>query len=146
MKLYIFICARVRHKCIGSPIIHSSTYRPSPTYNLQLTIFNVKTLFALLVTHEEKCPSRMPVDLKKPEFAPAGVQAGSSSRTFHPEVTGAGGKVQSKNYTGWNANSYINTHIYIYIYILMGHKVLWHINPCKLFYAKSYIYIYLFSG
>ena len=36
---------------------------------------------------------------------PAGVQAGSSSRTFHPEVTG---KVQSKNYTGWNANSYIN--------------------------------------
>ena len=38
----------------------------------------------------------MPVDLKKTEFAPAGIQAGSSSRTFHPEVTGAGGKVQSK--------------------------------------------------
>ena len=50
----------------------------------------------------------MPVGLKKTEFAPGGVQAGSSSRTFHPEVTGAGGKVQSKNYTGWNANSYIN--------------------------------------
>ena len=33
---------------------------------------------------------------KKNEFAPAGVQAGSSSRTFHPEATGAGGKVQSK--------------------------------------------------
>ena len=51
----------------------------------------------------------MPVDLKKNKFAPAGVQAGSSSRTFHSEVTGAGGKVQSKNYTGWNANSYNNT-------------------------------------
>ena len=38
----------------------------------------------------------MPVDLKKTEFAPAVVQAGSSSRTFHPEVSGAGGKVQSK--------------------------------------------------
>ena len=50
----------------------------------------------------------MPVYLKKTEFAPAGVQAGSPSRTFHPEVTGAGGKIQSKNYTGWNANSYIN--------------------------------------
>ena len=38
----------------------------------------------------------MPVNLKKTELAPAGGQAGSSSRTFHPEVTGAGGKVQSK--------------------------------------------------
>ena len=49
-------------------------------------------LFALLVTHEEKCQSRMPVSLKKTKFAPASVQAGSSSRTFHPEATGAGGK------------------------------------------------------
>ena len=31
-------------------------------------------------------------NLKKTEFAPAGVQAGSSSRTFHPEATSAGGK------------------------------------------------------
>ena len=38
----------------------------------------------------------MPVNLKKAEFKPAGVQAGSYSRTFHPEATGAGGKVQSK--------------------------------------------------
>ena len=38
----------------------------------------------------------MPVNLKKAEFAPASVQAGSSSHTFHPETTGAGGKVQSK--------------------------------------------------
>ena len=44
-------------------------------------------LFALLVTHEEKRQSRMPVDLKKAEFASAGVQAGSPSHTFHPEVT-----------------------------------------------------------
>ena len=51
----------------------------------------------------------MPVDLKKAEFAPAGVQAGSPSRTSHPEVTGAGDKFQSKNYTSQNANSYINT-------------------------------------
>ena len=53
-------------------------------------------LFALLVTQEEKCQSCMPVDLKKAEFAPAGIQAGSPSRTFHPEVTGVGGKIQSK--------------------------------------------------
>ena len=38
----------------------------------------------------------MPVNLKKTEFAPAGVQVRSSSHTFHPEVTGVGGKVQSK--------------------------------------------------
>ena len=74
---------------------HSSTIQSS-TYNLQHTIFNVKTLFALLVTHKEKRQSRMPVGLKKTEFAPAGVQAGSCSCTFHLEVTGAGGKVQSK--------------------------------------------------
>ena len=41
----------------------------------------------------------MPVNLKKTEFASAGVQAGSSPRTFHPEATGAAGEVQSKNYT-----------------------------------------------
>ena len=65
----------------------------------------------------------MPVDMKKAEFAPAGVQAGSPSRTFHPEVTGAGGKFQSKNYTGRNANSYINTthssYIYIFFFFLL---------------------------
>ena len=38
----------------------------------------------------------MPVNLKKTEFVPAGVQAESSLRTFYPEATGAGGKVQSK--------------------------------------------------
>ena len=48
------------------------------------------------MTHKEKCQSRMSVYLKKTEFAPAGVQAGSSSRIFHPEATGAGGQVQSK--------------------------------------------------
>ena len=47
----------------------------------------------------------MLVNLKKTEFAPAGVKAGSSSRTFHPESTGA--KFNLKNYTGWNANSCI---------------------------------------
>ena len=73
--------------------------------------FTCLPLFALLVTHEEKRQSRMPVSLKKAEFTPVGVQAGSPSCTFHPEVTGAGGKIQSKNYTGWNANSYINTRI-----------------------------------
>ena len=41
-------------------------------------------------------PQRKTSVLKKTEFAPAGVQFGSSSRTFHPEVAGAGGKVQSK--------------------------------------------------
>ena len=53
-------------------------------------------IFTLLVTLKEKGPSRMLVNLKKTEFAPAGVQAGSSSRTFHPETTGAGGKDESK--------------------------------------------------
>ena len=48
----------------------------------------------------------MPVNSKKAEFAPVGAQAGSSSRTFHPEATAAGGKVHPKNYTGWNANSH----------------------------------------
>ena len=33
----------------------------------------------------------MPVNLKKTEFAPVGVQTGRSSRTFRTEVTGAGG-------------------------------------------------------
>ena len=77
MKMYIFICTHVQRKN-------------------KHTFSSVKTIFALLVTHKEKCQSRMPVNLKKIEFAPAGVQAGSSSRTFHPEATGAGGKVQSK--------------------------------------------------
>ena len=38
----------------------------------------------------------MPVNLKKIAFTPASVQAESSSRTFHLEVTGVGSKVQSK--------------------------------------------------
>ena len=82
MKMYVFICASVQRKNMGT----FSNY----------TFSNVKTLFASLATHKEKRQSRMPVDLKKTEFAPTGVQAGSSSRTFHPEATGAGGKVQSK--------------------------------------------------
>ena len=90
MKMHIFICARVQRKS-------------------KHTFSNMKTLFALLVTHKEKRQSCMPVNLKKTEFVPAGVQVRSSSRTFHLEATSAGGKVQSKNYTGWNANSYIHT-------------------------------------
>ena len=82
MKLYIFICTRVQRK---------NNYTFS-----NYTFSNLKTLFALLETHKEKHPSLMPVNLKKIEFMPAGVQVGSSSRTFHPEATGAGGKVQSK--------------------------------------------------
>ena len=56
--------------------------------------FTCLPLFALL--QKKKCLSRMPVNLKKTEFAPASVQAGSSSHTFNPEATGVGGKVQSK--------------------------------------------------
>ena len=59
----------------------------------------------------------MPVNLKKPEFAPAGVQAGSSSRTFHPEATGTGGKVQSKNLYRLKRKLLHLQYIYIYIYI-----------------------------
>ena len=78
MKMYIFICARAQRK--------KQAY----------TLANVKTLLALLVMHEEKRQSCMPVNLKKPEFPPSGVQAGNSSRTFHSEATGARGKVQSE--------------------------------------------------
>ena len=53
----------------------------------------------------------MSLNLKKTKFAPAGVQVGSSSRTFYQEATGARDKVQSKNYTGWNANSDIHNDI-----------------------------------
>ncbi len=49
----------------------------------------------------------MPVNSKKTKFAPAGIQAGSSSRTFHLEATGAGGKVKPKTYTCLNENTYI---------------------------------------
>ena len=106
MKVYIFICARVQHK---------NKYTFS-----NYTFSNMKTLFALLVTHKEKRQSRMPVNLKKTEFAPAGVQAKSSSCTFHPKV------FNLKNYTSCKANSYINTiyvHRYIHIYILGDWKV-----------------------
>ena len=71
MKMYIFICARVQRK--------NQAYTFS-----NYTFSNLKTLFALLVTHKEKRQSRMPVNLKKPEFEPDGVQAESFPRTFHP--------------------------------------------------------------
>ena len=83
MKMYTFIFACVQRK------------RQAYTFS-NYTFSNLKTLFALLVTNKEKRQSRMPVYLKKIEFAPAGVQTGSSSRTFHPEATVVGGKVQSK--------------------------------------------------
>ena len=87
MKMYIFIRARVPRK-------NNLTFSNYTISNY--TFFNVKTLFALLVTHKEKRQSRMLVDLKKTKFKPAGVQVGSFSRTFHPEATGARGKGQSK--------------------------------------------------
>ena len=125
-------------KCVHSTSIHSSTYRHSPTYNLQrknwnkinalvyvpkeethhesddlnrinLREFTCLPLFALLVTHDKRNVSLACQSIwKKAEFAPAGVQARSPSRTFYLEVTSAGGKFQSKNYTGRNVNSYIN--------------------------------------
>ena len=88
MNLYIFICARLQRK--------KQAYTFSNNTLFNHTFSNLKTRFALLVTHKEKRQSRILVNLKKTEFAPAGVQVGSSSRTFHPEATGAGGKVQSK--------------------------------------------------
>ena len=88
MKLYIFIHARVQRK--------KQAYTFSNYTFFNYTISKVKTLFALLVTHKEKRQSHVSGNLKKTEFAPASVQAGSSSRTFHPEATGVGGKVQSK--------------------------------------------------
>ena len=82
MKMYIFICARVRRKNMYTFSNYTFSY--------------LKTFFILLVTHKEKRQSRMPVNLKKTEFAPAGVQARISSSTFHPESIIVGDKVQSK--------------------------------------------------
>ena len=93
-----------RVKCIHSPTTHSPTIQ-SPTWKLFLPC---------LWPTKKKHQSRMLVDLKKTKFARAGVQARSSSRSFHPEATGAGGKFNLKNYTGWNANSYINTRILLF--------------------------------
>ena len=60
---------------------------------LQLYILQCENSFCLASDPQRK----MSVShLKKNEFTPAGVQARSPSHTFHPEATGAGGKVQSK--------------------------------------------------
>ena len=110
MKMYIFSYARVQRKTsIHSPTWklkqNKCTHKCSKKGNTprkwwfksnQSRESTCLPLFALLVTHKEKLQSRMPVNLKKTEFAPAGIQAESSSRTFHQEATGAGGKVQSK--------------------------------------------------
>ena len=55
MKLYIFICARVQRK---------NKYMFSNYTFSNYTFSNVKTLFSLLMTHKEKRPTRMPVNLK----------------------------------------------------------------------------------
>ena len=110
MKMYIFICARVQHKkkahilrenwnktnaLINVP--RKETHHESDDWNrIGSREFTCLPLFALLVTHKEKHQSRMPVNLEKTKLAPADGQAGSSSHTFHPEVTSAGGKVKSK--------------------------------------------------
>ena len=130
--MYIFICTRVQHKAS----IHSSTLKLKQNKCTHKCSKKGNTprkwwfksnqskesmylpLFALLVTHKEKHQSRMLVNLKKTEFAPAHVLARSSSHTFHPEPTVAGGEVQSKNYTGWNANSYIHNMILVFLFIL----------------------------
>ena len=83
MKLYIFICARIQRKN-------------------KYTFSNVKTLFALLVTHKEKRQSRIPVNLKTPN---------SHQPMFRPEVPPAPStwkrpvreaKFNLKYYTSWN--------------------------------------------
>ena len=102
-------------KCVRCPIIHFSTWKlkqnkcthkcskrgntPRKWWfkSNQFKRIHVLTSFCLASDpRQEKRQSHMPVDLKKAEFAPAGVQARSPSCTFHPEVTGAGGKFQSK--------------------------------------------------
>ena len=109
MKKYIFICARVQRKKTSVHILQRENWnKTNALVNVpkketrhgseDLNRINSREFmsFCLASDHKEKRPSRMPVNLKKSEFPPADVQAGSSSRTFHPEVTGAGGKVQSK--------------------------------------------------
>ena len=92
MKLYIFICARVQRK------------KQAYTFS-NYTFSNIKTIFALLVTHKEKRQSRMLVHLKKTEFTPAGVQARSPPARSIRKRPVREAKFNLKNYTGWNANS-----------------------------------------
>ena len=89
MKMYIYICTRVQRKAS----IHSSTWKLKQNKcthkcskkgntprkwrfkSNQSRESTCLPFFALLVTHKEKRRSRMPVNLKKTEFAPAGFQA-----------------------------------------------------------------------
>ena len=120
MKLYIFICARVQrkmrtfsnytlfniqfstwklkqNKCTRKCSKRGNTPRKWWFKSNQFKRIHVLTSFCLASDpRQEKRQSRMPVDLKKTGFAPAGVQTWSSSRTFHPEATGAEGNVRSK--------------------------------------------------
>ena len=105
MKMYIFIRVRVQRK------MHTFSNNTLFNYTFSnYTFSNGKTLFALLVTHKEKRPSSMPVNLKETKFA-----------VFKPEVPPAPStrkwpvreaKFNLKNYTGWNANSYIFNMVY----------------------------------
>ena len=69
--------------------------------------FTCLPLFALLVTHKEKRQSFMPVNLKMTEFAPVGVQAEVPLAPSIRKRPVREAKFNLKNYTGWNANSYI---------------------------------------
>ena len=126
-------------KCTRSPTIQSSTCRHSPTYNLQRENWNKTNalvnvtknetrheiddlnpinsreftclpLFALLVTHKEKTSVSHASQFEKDRIRASRCSGRKFLCTFHPEATGVGGKVQSKN-----ANSYIYTTIYILV-------------------------------
>ena len=106
--MYIFICTvktiihsptwkLKQNKCTHKCFKKKKTHHESDDLNrINSRKFTCLPLFALLRTQKEKRQSHVPVNLKNSDFAPAGVDATSSSRTFHPEATGEGGKFQSK--------------------------------------------------
>ena len=85
--VYVFSVKTSTH----SPTIHSSTYRHSPTYNLQH-----ENSFCLASDPQRKMSVSHASWFEKDRILTSQCSARSSSCTFHPEATGAGGKVQSK--------------------------------------------------
>ena len=143
VKLYIFICARVRHKMctLSNYTLFNGTRLMSLISDPSCCCYSENSFCLACDPRQEKHQSRMPVDLKKAEFAPAGVQARSPSHTFHPEVTGAGGKFQSKNYT---AETQTLTLTYLFIHSIPYELFNYITNAYQSIDLTIFIYIYIY--
>ena len=142
MKLYIFIWARVqgkKNKCTHSPTIHSSTWKLKQNKRTrkcskkgntpwkwwfksnQFKRIHVLTSFCLASDTQRKnvslaCQSiwKRP-NSRQPVFRPEVPPAPSTRKRPVREA-----KFNLKNYTGWNANSYINRKQYTRFWIIDG--------------------------